>query len=105
MKILKRSKFNIIIQEYINFYIYLIYFSAKCITFITFLIMIVWLLEVITFYSPGNEDSLAFLEILNGLQGMFILIIFMAIRSKRVIITHWWYDRGSAVITPLHNSK
>uniref|UniRef100_T1GWT3 G-protein coupled receptors family 2 profile 2 domain-containing protein n=1 Tax=Megaselia scalaris TaxID=36166 RepID=T1GWT3_MEGSC len=79
--------------------------DAKCITFITFLIMIVWLLEVITFYSPGNEDSLAFLEILNGLQGMFILIIFMAIRSKRVIITHWWYDRGSAVITPLHNSK
>ncbi|KAL5289871.1 hypothetical protein ACFFRR_009716 [Megaselia abdita] len=81
--------------------------DAKCITFISFLIMIVWILEVITFYSPGNEDSLAFLEILNGLQGMFILIIFMTIRRKRNIITHWWYDRGSAIITPLGkcNSK
>lgn len=66
--------------------------------------MIVWILEVITFFSPGNEDSLAFLEILNGLQGVFILIIFMAVQTKRNILTHWWYDRGSAVITPLGNS-
>lgn len=35
------------------------------------------------------------MELFNGLQGVFILAIFIGVRNRRHVIVRWWYDRGS----------
>jgi len=34
----------------------------------------------------------------NGLQGVWVLLIFLVVRRRRTIILRWWYDRGSHAI-------
>lgn len=74
--------------------------NTQCIAIMYIIVVCTWLLEVITFYSPGAGEYLAFLDVMNALQGVFILIIFVVIRKKREVIASWWHDRGSHQITP-----
>ncbi|XP_054733091.1 probable G-protein coupled receptor Mth-like 14 isoform X1 [Anastrepha obliqua] len=69
--------------------------DAKCISFLGVILIVSWLLEIVTFYSPGPEAYLMVMEMVNGLQGVFILLIFVVVRRRRTIILRWWYDRGS----------
>lgn len=39
-------------------------------------------------------------DMINGLQGLWIMLIFLVVRRRRTIILRWWYDRGSHAITP-----
>ncbi|XP_058987532.1 probable G-protein coupled receptor Mth-like 14 isoform X2 [Musca domestica] len=57
-----------------------------------------WLLEIVTFYSPGPQIYLILMDMINGLQGVFVLLIFLVIRRRRTIIFQWWNDRGSYVV-------
>lgn len=57
-----------------------------------------WLLEIVTFYSPGPQIYLILMDMINGLQGVFILLIFLIIRRRRTLIFRWWVDRGSHTI-------
>ncbi|XP_055378846.1 probable G-protein coupled receptor Mth-like 14 [Condylostylus longicornis] len=75
--------------------------DATCISILLGIISITWILEVITFYAPGSDDYMAFMEIMNGLQGFFILMIFIVGRKRRSVIIRWWHDRGSHEITPV----
>lgn len=70
-------------------------FSARCLALLYVIVVFTWILEVVTFYSPGAGDILGFLEAMNAMQGVFILIIFVIIRKKRTVIASWWHDRGS----------
>ncbi|XP_067647637.1 probable G-protein coupled receptor Mth-like 14 [Eurosta solidaginis] len=69
--------------------------DAKCISFLGVILIVSWLLEIVTFYSPGPEAYLMVMEMVNGLQGVFIMLIFLVVRRRRTIILRWWYDRGS----------
>lgn len=69
--------------------------SAKCISFLGVILIVSWLLEIVTFYSPGPEAYLMVMEMVNGLQGVFIMLIFVVVRRRRTVILRWWYDRGS----------
>ena len=66
-------------------------FSAKCIALLLIITISMWLLEITTFYSPGPEAYLILMDMINGLQGVFILLIFV----RKTIILRWWFDRGS----------
>lgn len=69
--------------------------NARCLALLYVIVVFTWILEVVTFYSPGAGDILGFLEAMNAMQGVFILIIFVIIRKKRTVIASWWHDRGS----------
>ncbi|XP_028899418.2 probable G-protein coupled receptor Mth-like 14 isoform X3 [Zeugodacus cucurbitae] len=69
--------------------------DAKCISFLGVILIVSWLLEIVTFYSPGPEAYLMVMEMVNGLQGVFIMLIFVVVRRRRTVILRWWYDRGS----------
>lgn len=34
----------------------------------------------------------------NGLQGVFVLLIFLIVRRRRNTIFRWWNDRGSYIV-------
>ncbi|XP_037939191.1 probable G-protein coupled receptor Mth-like 14 [Teleopsis dalmanni] len=69
--------------------------DAKCISLLNLIMVITWMLEIVTFYSPGPENYLILLEMINGIQGILISLIFLVVRRRRTIILRWWYDRGS----------
>ncbi|XP_039966733.1 probable G-protein coupled receptor Mth-like 14 isoform X1 [Bactrocera neohumeralis] len=69
--------------------------DAKCISFLGVILIVSWLLEIVTFYSPGPDAYLMVMEMINGLQGVFIMLIFVVVRRRRTVILRWWYDRGS----------
>ncbi|XP_075160432.1 methuselah-like 14 isoform X2 [Haematobia irritans] len=73
-------------------------FSAKCISLLGLILISTWLLEIVTFYSPGPQIYLVLMDMLNGLQGVFVLLIFLIVRRRRRTIFRWWNDRGSLVI-------
>ncbi|KAH8416273.1 hypothetical protein KR222_002051, partial [Zaprionus bogoriensis] len=97
--------------------------DAKCVALLGIIIILAWLFEIVTFYSPGNEGNLQSAQIycipyihtsiylsimltvylllcdmINGLQGLWIMLIFLVVRRRRTIILRWWYDRGSHTI-------
>lgn len=72
--------------------------DAKCVALLGIIIILAWLFEIVTFYSPGNEAYLLLCDMINGLQGLWIMLIFLVVRRRRTIILRWWYDRGSHTI-------
>ncbi|XP_032599271.1 probable G-protein coupled receptor Mth-like 14 isoform X1 [Drosophila grimshawi] len=72
--------------------------DAKCVALLGIIIILAWLFEIVTFYSPGNEVYLLLCDMINGLQGLWILLIFLVVRRRRTIILRWWYDRGTHTI-------
>ncbi|XP_058987536.1 probable G-protein coupled receptor Mth-like 14 isoform X5 [Musca domestica] len=72
--------------------------DAKCISLLGLILICTWLLEIVTFYSPGPQIYLILMDMINGLQGVFVLLIFLVIRRRRTIIFQWWNDRGSYVV-------
>ncbi|XP_065361342.1 probable G-protein coupled receptor Mth-like 14 isoform X2 [Calliphora vicina] len=72
--------------------------DAKCISLLGIILISTWLLEIVTFYSPGPQIYLILMDMINGLQGVFVLLIFLVIRRRRTIIFRWWNDRGSHTI-------
>ncbi|XP_030386382.1 probable G-protein coupled receptor Mth-like 14 [Scaptodrosophila lebanonensis] len=69
--------------------------DAKCICLLGIIMIVTWLLEMTTFYSKGKEGYLLLCDMINGLQGVFIFLIFLVVRRRRTVILRWWYDRGS----------
>ncbi|XP_064539476.1 probable G-protein coupled receptor Mth-like 14 isoform X2 [Drosophila montana] len=72
--------------------------DAKCVALLGIIIILAWLFEIVTFYSPGNEVYLLLCDMINGLQGLWIMLIFLVVRRRRTIILRWWYDRGTHTI-------
>lgn len=64
----------------------------KSTAYLTIIMTINWIFEIISFY---NETSSIFFDIVNALQGVFILFIFVCLPRPTKIIKHWWNDRGS----------
>lgn len=53
--------------------------------------------ELITFYVT-NEESI-FFELINAMQGVFILLLFILMPKPLLIIRQWWSgDRGSLIV-------
>ncbi|XP_055904541.1 probable G-protein coupled receptor Mth-like 14 [Eupeodes corollae] len=73
--------------------------DTKCICCLYIVTIITWILEVVTFYSPGQDNYTAFMEIINALQGAFILMIFIVVRRRRNAIVRWWHGRGPHGLT------
>ncbi|XP_034480489.1 probable G-protein coupled receptor Mth-like 14 isoform X2 [Drosophila innubila] len=73
--------------------------DAKCVALLGIIIILAWLFEIVTFYKSGNEVYLLLCDMINGLQGLWIMLIFLVVRRRRTIILRWWYDRGSHTIT------
>ncbi|XP_017066369.1 probable G-protein coupled receptor Mth-like 14 isoform X5 [Drosophila eugracilis] len=69
--------------------------DAKCVSLLGIIMVISWLLEIVTFYSGSNSNYLLICDMVNGLQGVWVLLIFLVVRRRRTIILRWWYDRGS----------
>ncbi|XP_037718688.1 probable G-protein coupled receptor Mth-like 14 isoform X2 [Drosophila subpulchrella] len=69
--------------------------DAKCVSLLGIIMVISWLLEIVTFYSGSNSNYLLLCDMVNGLQGVWVLLIFLVVRRRRTIILRWWYDRGS----------
>ncbi|KAH8380098.1 hypothetical protein KR009_008905, partial [Drosophila setifemur] len=69
--------------------------DAKCVSLLGIIMVISWLLEIVTFYSGSNSNYLLLCDMVNGLQGVWVLLIFLVVRRRRTIIMRWWYDRGS----------
>ncbi|XP_068148300.1 probable G-protein coupled receptor Mth-like 14 [Drosophila tropicalis] len=72
--------------------------DAKCISLLGIIMIISWLLEMVTFYSSSDSIYLFLCDMVNGLQGVWVLLIFLVVRRRRTIILRWWYDRGSHTI-------
>ncbi|KAM7355685.1 methuselah-like 14 isoform 3-T3 [Cochliomyia hominivorax] len=75
--------------------------DAKCISLLGIAVTTTWLLEIVTFYSPGPQIYLVLMDMINGLQGVLILIIFLVIRKRRAVIFRWWNDRGSYMLAKI----
>ncbi|XP_030081147.1 probable G-protein coupled receptor Mth-like 14 isoform X2 [Drosophila hydei] len=73
--------------------------DAKCVALLGIIIILAWLFEIVTFYSPGNEVYLLLCDMINGLQGLWIMLIFLVVRRRRTIICRWWHDRGTHTIS------
>ncbi|SPP86930.1 probable G-protein coupled receptor Mth-like 14 isoform X1 [Drosophila guanche] len=69
--------------------------DAKCVSLLGIIMIISWLFEIVTFYSGSNSNYLLLCDMVNGLQGVWVLLIFLVVRRRRTIILRWWYDRGS----------
>ncbi|XP_043069989.1 probable G-protein coupled receptor Mth-like 14 isoform X3 [Drosophila bipectinata] len=69
--------------------------DAKCVCLLGIILIISWLLEIVTFYSNSNSNYLLLCDMVNGLQGVWVLLIFLVVRRRRTIIMRWWRDRGS----------
>jgi len=94
MKMLKKSECRIIaVQTHAFILIFVV--SAKCVSLLGIIMVVSWLLEIITFYSGSNSNYLILCDMVNGLQGVWVLLIFLVVRRRRTIILRWWYDRGS----------
>mgnify|MGYP003454607790 CR=1 FL=1 len=73
-------------------------FSMKSTAYLTLIMTVNWIFEIISFY---NETSSTFFDIINALQGVFIFFIFVCLPRPRNFLKYWWKDRGSFQIVPL----
>lgn len=60
--------------------------------FLTIIMTINWIFEIISFY---NETSADLFDIFNALQGVFIFLMFVCLPRPLKLIESWWKDRGS----------
>lgn len=95
-----RSKKRVSRMKYLQMIFHFLLFicSAKCISLLGIILISTWLLEIVTFYSPGPQIYLILMDMINGLQGVFVLLIFLIMRRRRTIIFRWWNDRGSLTV-------
>lgn len=72
-------------------------FSARSTCFLFAIQSLCFMSELITFYT--TNDSSIFFELLNALQGVFILVLFVMFPKPLMIIRQCWAgDQGSLVI-------
>lgn len=64
----------------------------KSTAFLTIIMTINWIFEIISFY---NETSSTLFDIINALQGVLIFLMFVCMPRPLTLITRWWKDRGS----------
>lgn len=67
-------------------------FSMKSTAFLTIIMTINWIFEIISFYA---ETSTTLFDIVNALQGVLIFLVFVCLPRPLQLIKHWWNDRGS----------
>lgn len=67
-------------------------FSMKSTAFLTIIMTINWIFEIISFYA---ETSSTIFDIINALQGVLIFLMFVCLPRPMKLIKHWWNDRGS----------
>lgn len=67
-------------------------FSMKSTTFLTIIMTINWIFEIISFYA---ETSSTLFDIINALQGVLIFLMFVCLPRPLKLIKLWWNDRGS----------
>lgn len=85
--------FHFIINPPTIFIFSLLYLvSMKSTAYLTLIMTVNWIFEIISFY---NETSSTFFDIINALQGIFIFFIFVCLPRPRKFIKYWWKDRGS----------
>lgn len=70
-------------------------FSMKSTAYLTLIMTINWIFEIISFY---NETSSTFFDIINALQGIFIFFMFICLPRPMKFIKYWWKDRGSILL-------
>ncbi|CRK89467.1 CLUMA_CG003206, isoform A [Clunio marinus] len=64
----------------------------KSTAFLTIIMTINWIFEIISFY---NETSSTLFDIINALQGVLIFLMFVCLPRPLKLIGQWWNDRGS----------
>lgn len=67
-------------------------FSMISTAFLTIIMTINWIFEIISFY---NETSATLFDIFNALQGVLIFLMFVCLPRPMNLIKSWWKDRGS----------
>ena len=67
-------------------------FSMISTAFLTIIMTINWIFEIISFY---NETSATLFDIFNALQGVLIFLMFVCLPRPMKLIESWWKDRGS----------
>lgn len=68
------------------------HFSMKSTAFLTIIMTINWIFEIISFYA---ETSSTLFDIINALQGVLIFLMFVCLPRPLKLIGKWWNDRGS----------
>lgn len=72
----------------------------KSTAFLTIIMTINWIFEIISFY---NETSSTLFDIVNALQGVLIFLMFVCLPRPMKLIQQWWKDRGSFQVLPDDN--
>lgn len=79
------------------------YSRAKSTCILLLIQSVCFIAEVISFYSSAGTSI--FFELLNALQGFFILIMFIFLPNRWLIIQQWWSgDQGSFVVENSRNN-
>lgn len=73
--------------------------DAKRICCLYVVTIISWFFLLITFYMPGSESNVIFLETINSLQGVFILMIFVLTRRGNTVCIPSWLRGKSQGLT------
>lgn len=73
--------------------------DAKRICCLYVVTIISWFFVLITFYMPGSESNVIFLETINSLQGVFILMIFVLTRRGNTVCIPSWLRGKSQGLT------
>src|SRR5690349_16208893 len=71
--------------------------SMKSTAFLTIIMTINWIFEIISFYA---EASSTLFDIINALQGVLIFLMFVCLPRPLKLIREWWKDRGSFQVIP-----
>lgn len=71
--------------------------SMKSTAFLTIIMTINWIFEIISFYA---EASSTLFDIVNALQGVLIFLMFVCLPRPMKLIQEWWKDRGSFEVLP-----
>lgn len=71
--------------------------SMKSTAFLTVIMTINWIFEIISFY---NETSSTMFDIINALQGVLIFLMFVCLPRPMKLIQAWYKDRGSFEVLP-----
>lgn len=85
-----RSKLKYWLQHFSFSFVHC--FSMKSTAFLTIIMTINWIFEIISFYA---ETSSTIFDIINALQGVLIFLMFVCLPRPMKLIKHWWSDRGS----------
>lgn len=74
----------------------------KSTAFLTTIMTINWIFEIISFYVDAPSTMF---DIVNALQGVFIFLMFVCTPRPLELIKRWWKDRGSFKVLDNNNQQ